>query len=138
MRIMGLDVGDRRIGVALSDEQGTLAGSPTVLDRLGDESDFKTIAELVSQHSVQRIVVGLPLSMDGSLGHQAKKVQSFCQKLAYTVDIPVVTWDERLSTVEAERILRESNVRRNKRKKRRDAVAAALILQTYLDFQRNR
>ena len=135
---MGLDIGDRRIGVALSDEQEIMAIPLTILERSDEEADYKAIAELARHHNVHRIVVGLPRSLDGSLGPQARKVQAFYQKLASLVDIPVVTWDERLSTVETDRILRETKVKHKKRKQRRDAIAASIILQTYLDSQRRR
>ena len=131
MAILGLDVGDKRIGVALAD--GLLAIPLTVLNRAGEESDMEKLLALAREHGAERIVVGLPLSMNGNIGRQAEKVLAFSRALARHVDIPVDTWDERLSTVSAERLLLNSGMKREKRKGKRDAMAAAIILQAYLD-----
>ncbi|MBA7609049.1 putative pre-16S rRNA nuclease [subsurface metagenome] len=131
MAILGLDVGDKRIGVAFAD--GLLAIPLTVLDRAGEESDMEKLLALAREHGAERIVVGLPLSMNGSIGRQAEKVLAFSRALSEHVDIPVDTWDERLSTVAAERLLLDSGMKREKRKGKRDAMAAAIILQAYLD-----
>lgn len=131
MAILGLDVGDKRIGVAFAD--GLLAIPLTVLDRAGEESDMEKLLALAREHGAERIVVGLPLSMNGSIGRQAEKVLAFSRSLSEHVDIPVDTWDERLSTVAAERLLLDSGMKREKRKGKRDAMAAAIILQAYLD-----
>ena len=135
---MGLDIGEKRIGVALSDPLGIIAGALTVVDRVTDDAALKEIIDLARENEVERIVVGMPRSLDGSLGKQAQAVQSFVDLLKKRTDIPVVTWDERLSTVAAERMLLEVGMKRDKRKKRRDSLAAAIILQGYLDRERSR
>ena len=138
MRVLGLDIGEKRIGVALSDPLGIIAGALTVVDRVTDDAALKQIIDLARENEAERIVVGMPRSLDGSLGKQAQAVQSFVDLLKKRTDIPVVTWDERLSTVAAERTLLEVGMKRDKRKKRRDSLAAAIILQGYLDRERNR
>jgi putative Holliday junction resolvase len=135
---MGLDIGERRIGVALSDSLRIIAGALTVVERVTDDAALKEIIDLARENEVERIVVGMPRSLDGSLGKQAQAVQSFVDLLKKRTDIPVVTWDERLSTVAAERTLLEVGMKRDKRKKHRDSLAAAIILQGYLDRERNR
>ena len=137
-RIMGLDIGERRIGVALSDSLRIIAGALTVVERVTDDAALKQIIDLARENEAERIVVGMPRSMDGSLGKQAQAVQSFVDLLKERTDIPVVTWDERLSTVAAERTLLETGMKREKRKKHRDSLAAAIILQGYLDRERSR
>ena len=136
-RIMGLDIGERRIGVALSDSLRIIAGALTVVDRVTDDAALKQIIDLARENEVERIVVGMPRSLDGSLGKQAQAVQSFVDLLKRRTDIPVVTWDERLSTVAAERTMLEVGMKRDKRKKHRDSLAAAIILQGYLDRERS-
>lgn len=131
MAILGLDVGDKRIGVALAN--GLLAIPLTVLDRAGEEADMEKLLALAREHGAERIVVGLPLLMNGNIGMQAEKVLAFSRALSEHVDIPVDTWDERLSTVSAERLLLDTGMKREKRKGKRDAMAAAIILQAYLD-----
>jgi putative Holliday junction resolvase len=130
---MGLDIGEKRIGVALSDSLRIMAGALTVVERVTNDAALKQIIDLARENEVERIVVGMPRSLDGSLGKQAQAVQSFVDLLKRRTDIPVVTWDERLSTVAAERTLLEVGMKRDKRKKRRDSLAAAIILQGYLD-----
>jgi len=130
-RIMGLDMGDRRVGVALSDPLGILASPLTIISRTDEEADIEAIIAIARQYEVGRIIIGLPLSMDGSLGTQANKVKEFAAELSCQMDIPIEFKDERLSTVLAKRIVR--NVRKTNRETRYDAAAAALILQSYLD-----
>ncbi len=132
-RFMGLDIGDRRIGVALSDSLRIMAGALTVVERVTDDAALKQIIDLACENEVERIVIGMPRSLDGTLGKQAQTVQAFIDLLKERTDIPVVTWDERLSTVAAERTLLETGMKRDKRKKHRDSLAAAFILQGYLD-----
>jgi putative Holliday junction resolvase len=136
MLVMGLDVGDRRIGVALSDPEGMLAWQLTTIFSKGEEADLEAILSLARQNEVERIVVGLPLSMDGSIGQQAEKVLAFSRLLAQHAHIPVDHWDERLSTVAANRAMIEAGLKRAKRKARRDSLAAAIMLQAYLDRHR--
>jgi len=131
MAILGLDVGEKRIGVALAD--GLLAIPLTVIDRAGEGADLESVLALAEEHGVKRIVVGLPRSLDGSIGRQAERVLSFSSALSESTDVPIDTWDERLSTVSAERLLLDAGVKREKRRARRDAMAAAIILQSYLD-----
>lgn len=130
---MGLDVGDKRVGVALSDPTRTLATGLMTLHRSGLKRDLATLAGLVTEHHVERIVVGWPLLMDGRAGAQAFKVQRFMDALAGVVDVPQEKWDERLSTAAAERALREGNVSGPARRQVVDKVAATLILQGWLD-----
>ncbi|MCL6639297.1 MAG: Holliday junction resolvase RuvX [Firmicutes bacterium] len=136
MRIMGLDFGDKRIGVALSDPMGLTAQGLEVLERRKTlEADVRRIGELVQQYGVDTIVIGLPKNMDGSLGPQAGKVKEFAEKLAFLPDVQVRLWDERLTTTAAEKLLIEADVRRARRRKVIDKLAASLILQGYLDFR---
>jgi len=132
-RILGLDVGDRWIGVALSDPGGILASPLIRISRTGTEDAVEAILQLVRQYEVRRIVAGLPYSMDGKIGQQAEKVQDFLQQLSQCLEIPVETWDERLSTVAVGRMMTEAGVKKGKRKGQLDAAAAAFILQGYLD-----
>ena len=137
MRVLGLDIGERRIGVALSDPEGIVAFALTVIERRSEDATLKQLIDLTQEHEVERIVIGLPRSLDGSLGKQAQAVQSFAKSLAGRTELPVVTWDERLSTVAAERMMREAGAKREKIKERLDSVAAAFILQGYLDRERS-
>ena len=137
MRVLGLDIGERRIGVALSDPEGIIAIALTVIERKSEDAALKQLVDLTHEHEVQRIVIGLPRSLDGSLGKQAQAVEAFAESVAGCSGLPVVTWDERLSTVAAERMMVEAGVKREKRKKRLDSVAAAIILQGYLDRERS-
>lgn len=129
-RSLGLDIGDRRIGVALSDPGGILASPFTIINRSQEKLDIEAITNIVDQHQVKQIIVGLPRSMDGSLGRQADKVKAFTQKLCSHTGVPVEFRDERLTTVSAKRLMRIVGA---KKKTRDDAIAAALILQGYLD-----
>ena len=137
MGLMGLDVGEKRIGVAIANAEGLVAIPLAVLDTVEEEADLKAILDLAEEHDVKQIVVGLPRSMDGSIGKQAEVILDFCKLLSQHTDIPVDTWDERLSTVAAERLLSEAGVKRGKKKAQRDALAAALVLQGYLDRARS-
>jgi len=136
MRTLGLDIGDKRIGVALSDPEGWLATPLTIINCQGDMADIKAITEIVRQQAVARVIVGLPRLMDGSLGQQAERVEAFTRELSRQTEVPVEFRDERLTTVAARRLIRESRIRKTKRKVRDDAIAAALILQGYLDEKR--
>lgn len=129
-RSLGLDVGDKRVGVALSDPLGLLASPLTIIARRDDETAIEAILELVKQHQVERIIVGLPRSLDGSLGKQAEKVTVFTQCLSERIRVPIEFRDERLTTVSARRLMQDA---RKKRATPDDAFAAAVILQAYLD-----
>ena len=133
MRSLGLDIGDKRIGVALSDPGGILASPFTILDRRDDAADVEAIIDIVSQQQVEQIVVGLPRSMDGSIGMQAEKVKSFVQKLCSRTEVPVEFRDERLTTVLAKRLMQSVGKKKSRKKARDDAIAAELILQGYLE-----
>jgi putative Holliday junction resolvase len=133
MRYLGLDIGDKWIGVALSDPLGKLANPFTIINRQDELADLEAIARIISQHGVKRVIVGLPRSMNGSLGGQAEKVKDFSHKLCRHIEIPLEFRDERLTTVSAKRLMRESSNKKTKKKTRDDAVAAALILQGFLD-----
>ncbi len=132
-RSLGLDIGDKRIGVALSDPEGILASPLTIINCKGDTADVEAITDIISQQEVKQVIVGLPRSMDGSLGKQAEKVKAFTQKLCSHTEVPVDFRDERLTTVSAKRLMRAANAKKTKSKARYDAIAAALILQGYLD-----
>ena len=136
MRVLGLDVGDRRIGVALSDSLGLTAQPLAVLQRHGAAKDVEAVRALVTQHEVGVIIVGLPLTMQGISGPQADKVTAFSAALRRRVAVPVKFIDERLTTVQGERALLETGASRRKRKQIIDQVAAQLILQQFLDTHR--
>ena len=133
MRILGLDVGSKTMGVAVSDELNLIAHGVTTLKRKGKRLDTKELLRMIEELKVEKVVVGLPKNMNGSLGPSAKMVLSLVEELKKFVDLPIITWDERLSTVAAEKVLLEADVSRKKRKRVIDKVAALLILQGYLD-----
>ncbi|MGI5822398.1 MAG: Holliday junction resolvase RuvX [Dethiobacteria bacterium] len=132
MRILSLDVGEKNIGVAVSDELGIIAQGLGVIKRQSRRQVFSVLAGYVKEYCVQEIVIGLPRNMDGTIGPQAAKVLAFKEKLAQSVNIPVVTYDERLTTMAAERTLLEADVSRRARKKVIDKLAAVFILESYL------
>lgn len=133
-RTMGLDYGDKTIGVAVSDELGFTAQGVEVIRRGSHEdTDFNRLRELCVQYHVNTIVVGLPKNMNGSIGSRGEICKEFAEKVNARLEIPTVLWDERLTTVSAERALLEADVSRKKRKKVIDKVAAAIILQNYLN-----
>ena len=136
MRTMGLDVGTHTIGVAISDELGITAQGLKTLKRRSMEDDFKELTTIIGQYEIERIVVGLPKNMDGTLGKQAEFVLKWIKVLMDKIQVPVVTWDERLSTVGASKVLLVADLSRRKRKKVIDKLAAVLILQGYLDRSR--
>ena len=131
MRVLALDIGDRRVGVAVSDPSGRLARPVTTVKRTG--RDFRVIADLVVEHAIDHIVAGYPSNMDGSVGEQARRVESYVNGLRQHVTVPIELWDERLSSVEAERLMIEAGRSTSYRRNRIDAAAAAVILQSYLD-----
>ena len=135
-RIMGLDIGDKTIGVAVSDLMGLTAQGVTTIKRVGKKKDIEAIKQIIAEKQVNKIVSGLPKNMNGTVGPQGEKVQKFCELLKEETNLPIEFWDERLSTVAAERSLIEGNVRRENRKKVIDLLAAVIILQGYLDSKR--
>ena len=130
-RILALDVGDARIGLALSDPTGILASPYKILTRENTASDIQSILDIARDNAVERIIVGLPVNMDGTQGGQALKVKDFVNELRLQTDLPVEFKDERLTTVQAKEFMKAS--RKTNRGTRYDAAAAALILQSYLD-----
>jgi putative Holliday junction resolvase len=132
MRIAALDVGDARIGVAICDELGLTTRGLGTVRRRGGTKDLEAVAGLLAPYAPERVVVGLPLNMDGSEGPQAAKVRRFAARLSAQVRCPIELWDERLTTVEAEGVLRETGVRHRRRKQLVDQLAAAGILRSYL------
>ncbi|AOY77003.1 Holliday junction resolvase RuvX [Clostridium formicaceticum] len=133
VRIMALDVGDKRIGVALSDLMGWTAQGLETIERTNIKKDLQRIEEIISQHQVKKVVIGLPKNMNGTLGPQSEKVIDFTERLKKRIHIECVFWDERLTTVAAERSLIQADMSRKKRKTVIDKVAATYILQSYLD-----
>jgi putative Holliday junction resolvase len=132
-RIIGLDVGDRRIGVAISDPLGMIAAGLDVVERTNLRQDVYTINDMAKRHGATAIVVGLPLQLDGSTGEQAQKVQAFCRRLTAASGLPVIYEDERLTTVSAIRTLTVQGVKTGHNKGLVDRQSAAIILQKHLD-----
>ncbi len=137
MRIMSLDFGTKRIGIAMSDELLLTAQGVNSLERKSLKSDLEEISRLAQGNNVREIVVGLPLNMDGTYSAMTKEAVKFIDELSKVIKVPVKTWDERLTSMQAERILLDADASRAKRKKVTDRLAAQIILQSYLD-SRNR
>ncbi|HHW56733.1 MAG TPA: Holliday junction resolvase RuvX [Clostridia bacterium] len=139
MRIMGLDVGDKTIGIAISDLSETIAQGLTTIKRSSNTKDFERIKHIINEYEVGIIIIGLPKNMNGTLGPQGEKVIKFAEQLKDVLDMPIILWDERLTTVEAQRVLIEkADMSRSKRKEVIDKLAAVLILQNYLDSKKNK
>jgi putative pre-16S rRNA nuclease len=136
VRVLAIDPGTVRLGLALSDPSGTIAQPLSVLQRRSEEEDLMALVRLVEEHDVGMIVVGLPRMMDGRLEAAAMSAQAFGAEVGQRTGRPVAYWDERLTTVAAERYLIEQGKRRNKRRQEIDRMAATLMLQGYLDYQR--
>jgi putative Holliday junction resolvase len=132
-RVMGLDYGERRIGIALSDPLGLTAQPLTTLQRVSLEKDLGTLADLLGRHQVRRVVIGLPLSLKGEKGERARAAEGFGRRLEHRTGVPVESWDERLTSVQAERALLEGDVSRRRRREVIDRTAAVFILQSWLD-----
>lgn len=137
MKVMAIDYGDARTGVAISDATGLLAGFTTVIHGYRQEAVAQEIARLAKAHSAERIVLGLPRNMDGTEGPRAELCREFGALLEMETGLEVAMWDERRTTVDAHRILTETGNRGKKRKEKVDAVAATLILEGYLGFLRS-
>lgn len=135
MRILGLDVGSKTIGVAVSDEMGYTAQGVTTIRRTTEAADVEAVLGLVEDYGATEVVVGLPRRLDGSLGEAAQSVLAFVERLKAATRAEVKTWDERLTTVAAAKMLIAADVSRKRRKKVIDKVAAVLILQSYLDYR---
>ena len=137
MRIMALDVGDRNIGVAISDALQMTAQGKSTLRRSSWEADLQYLRRLIMENEVDRIVVGNPLHMGGQASRQGKKIAQFATKLSKTLGLPVILWDERLTSFAAEQHLEEAGLKWRERKKHVDRIAAMFILQDYLDCHRS-
>lgn len=137
-RLLALDVGERRVGVAVSDPTGWLARPLTIIHCRSKREDLAAIARLVEEQGVTAVVVGYPVNMDDSVGPQARRVARYAAALERVLPVPVILWDERLSSEEAAYRLRAAAGGRRKRRRHLDDAAAAVILQEYLDVQRNR
>lgn len=138
MRKLGLDFGDKRIGIAVSDALGITAQGKDYISRTDLKKDLEIIKDYIEKYSIDEIVVGMPKNMDGSYGPRAKKTQEFVNFLKNNLKIPIKTWDERLSSKEAERILIKADMSRKKRKEVIDKMAASLILDSYLKANNRR
>ena len=134
---LGLDVGEKRIGVAISDPTGWLASGRTVVHSISREKDVRAVAKIAGEEAVTLIVVGMPVSLNGTEGPQAEKVRRFGTELSKATPIEVVYWDERFTTIEARRYLRDGGMRAKKQRANIDATAAEVLLQNYLDYRRN-
>lgn len=137
MKIMAVDYGDARTGLAACDRTEFLASPIGVIQEYNFENTVKKVSYAVEEYAVQMVVVGHPLNMDGTAGERAQKCALFAEKLKALVDVPVVLWDERSTTVSAHQVLNETNTRGKKRKEVVDAVAATIILESYLNYRRN-
>jgi putative Holliday junction resolvase len=137
VRIMGLDIGSHTIGVAITDELRITAQGLKTIRRKSKEEDFEEIIRIIDQFKIGKIVVGLPKNMNGTLGKQAERVLQWIKTIRKKIELPIVTWDERFSTVEASRVLLEADLSRRKRKKAIDKLAAVIILQGYIEKDRN-
>ena len=136
MRIMAIDYGDARTGIAISDPTGLLAGYTTVIHSRKSEVVAEEIARLVKEHGVEELVMGFPRNMDGTEGPRAELYRAFAGRVEEATGLKPVLWDERRTTVDAHRILQQAGKNAKKRKKTVDAVAASLILEGYLDYKR--
>lgn len=136
-RLLGLDLGDKTIGVALSDVEGSIATGFRTIPRRKFKDDWAELSALIDRHDVGALVIGLPLNMDGSAGPRVQATRTFARNIRNIRDIPILFWDERLSTVAAERALIEADLSRKKRAAVIDATAASFILQGVLDRLRN-
>lgn len=136
MRILGLDFGTKRIGVAMSDELLMTAQGLETIQRKDLKADLGIIETIIDSNAVSEIIVGLPLNMDGTYSAKTKEAMEFVETLSMTVKVPVKTWDERLTSMQAERLMLDADMSRAKRKKLTDKLAAQIILQSYLDSRK--
>ena len=134
MRLMGLDVGEVRIGVAVSDETELIAQGVSTLHRVGWKKDLPALLRTIEAYQISKIVVGYPINMDGTAGRQADLIEDFVRRLKEVTTVEVTLWDERLSSFAAEKVLIEGGMQRGKRKQVIDKLAAVIILQNYLDY----
>lgn len=137
-RTLGIDVGRKRIGLALSDQTNQIAQPLTVLKRDIVSSEIEQIGKIIADNLVTEIVVGIPISMSGKPGRQAEEVRAYLSKLQNQIDLPVKEWDERLTTALVEKVLISADLTRGRRKRIVDKLAATVILQSYLDYRRQK
>lgn len=137
MRIMAIDYGDAHTGIAISDPFGTLAGYTTVIDSWKRDVVVEQILKIIQEHGVEELVLGYPKNMDGTKGERVEKSEALAEILREKTGLPLTLWDERLTTVDAHRILTDNGRRGKRRKKTVDAVAATLILEGYLRYRKN-
>lgn len=135
-RVLALDLGSRRIGLAISGPLHITAQPLTTLEASGPRRAIEEIGRIVRERGVERVIVGLPLLLNGSRGVEARKAERFAAELGRALDLPVETWDERLTSVQAERVLLAADVSRKRRKEVLDAMSAQILLQSYLDVPR--
>jgi putative Holliday junction resolvase len=133
VKVLGLDLGEKRVGVAVSDPNGTVAHPLKQIEVRGRRDLVEQVARLVAETAAERVVVGMPVRLDGQAGAQARRVEATVEALRETLAVPVETWDERLSTRQADRSMQGAGLSADRRRAKRDMVAAALILQSYLD-----
>lgn len=138
MRIVGIDYGDKRIGVSYSDILGMLAGESFTINVTNPAKALEELCTSIKEHSAEEIVLGYPKHMNSDIGDRAKKSEEIAEYLKKETGLPVILWDERCTTVDAHRILTETGNRGKKRREKVDSVAASLILQSYLDFRAGR
>lgn len=133
MRILGLDIGEKTIGVAVCDPLGYTAQGVTTIKRKSKAADIEEIKQICTEYEVESIVIGLPKNMNGTIGPQGEKIMNLGEFIKKNVELPIMFWDERLTTVAAHRVMLEADLSRSKRKKIVDKLAAMYILQGYLD-----
>lgn len=133
MKLIGIDYGDKRIGIAMSDQLKMFANPVTVIQNKGTKKNLEAILEIIKSNNVNQIVIGFPLNMNGTEGERCVKTNEFIEELKTVFDGEIIKWDERLTTVSATKMLLESDMSRQKRKKVIDKIAACYILQGYLD-----
>ena len=136
MRILCLDVGDKKIGISLSDPTCSIAQSLKLYRRSSIKADLQELKSLVAEHNVEKIVIGLPKNMNGSIGPRAQGIMAFAEEIGRQLGLPVILWDERFSTNEAHRVFDYAQVKHEKRKPYLDMMASQIILQGYLDAQK--
>jgi len=135
MRHLCIDYGDRIIGLAVSDPSGKIAHGRGVLERVNLEADLNELRDIIKAEAIERIVIGLPIRLDSTVGDKANEVLAFVEELKRYTDCPIITWDERLTSVEAEQSVKGMKLSRAARKRRINTIAACIILQGYLDAQ---
>lgn len=137
MRILAIDFGDKRIGLAISDPLGYTAQGLTTLPNTGKKAFFEALSKLCSEREVGEIVFGLPVNMNGTMGPKAQQVMGLVAEIEEKMQVPVKTWDERLSSRQVTRVMIEGGLSREKQRKTSDQLAAIVILQSYLELKRN-